>query len=356
MAERPLRIGFVAWRDLDHPQAGGSEVVVDRLLRGLSGRGHDVQLMCGGPAGERPYPVHGLGGTYTQYLRAPVRHAQTLRHADVLVDVQNGIPFFAPLWRSRPTVCLVHHVHTEQWDLAFPRPVAAFGRALESRVMPWTYRRSQYVAVSPGTATALADLGVREDQVNVVTNGVELTERVALRSPEPLFLALGRLVPHKRIDLLLELWERVRPHTGGRLVIAGGGPMLEALRAQAGDSVELLGPVSEATKQELLSQAWALVHPAMHEGWGMVVLEAAMHRTPTLAFDVPGLRDTVVPDETGYLAADHDGFVERWIRLARDAPERSRLGDAARPWAERFTWDRSVERFEDVLRGAAAAG
>ncbi len=350
-----MRIGFVAWRDLDHPQAGGSEVVVDRLIRGLADRGHQVQLMCGGPAGERPYPVHNLGGTYTQYLRAPLRHARDLRTTDVLVDVQNGIPFFSPLWRSRPTVCLVHHVHTEQWDLAFPRPVAALGRTLESRLMPWAYRHSQYVAVSPGTATALGDLGIPAGQVNVVTNGVELADRVAPRSAEPLFLALGRLVPHKRIDLLLQLWEQVRPQTGGRLVIAGGGPLLDELRGQAGEGVEFLGSVSEQAKQELLSQAWALVHPAMHEGWGMVVLEAAMHGTPTLAFNVAGLRDTVAAGETGYLAADEAEFVERWIGLARDGDDRARLGAAARPWAERFTWDRSVERFEDVLRGAAAA-
>lgn len=355
VASRPMRIGFVAWRDLDHPQAGGSEVVVDRLIRGLADRGHQVQLMCGGPAGERSYPVHELGGTYTQYLRAPVHHARALRSTDVLVDVQNGIPFFSPLWRSRPTVCLVHHVHTEQWDLAFPRPIAAVGRALESRLMPWAYRHSRYVAVSPGTQTALGELGVPEQQVSVVTSGVELTERVAPRSVEPMFLALGRLVPHKRIDLLLQLWERVRPHTGGRLVIAGGGPLEDELRARAGAGVEILGSVSEPTKQALLSQTWALVHPALHEGWGMVVLEAAMHETPTLAFDVPGLRDTVVHGQTGYLAADEDAFVDRWLTLARDRQRRTELGAAARPWAESFSWERSVERFEDVLRGAAAA-
>ncbi|MDO9357197.1 MAG: glycosyltransferase family 4 protein [Solirubrobacteraceae bacterium] len=356
-AARPsLRIGFVAWRDLAHPQAGGSEVVVDRYLRGLQQRGHHVQLMCGGPAGLRPYEVHELGGTYAQYLRAPITHAKKFRDVDVLVDVQNGIPFFSPLWRRKPSICLVHHVHTEQWGMTFPAPVAAVGRTLEGTLMPLAYRRRPYVAVSPGTAEELAKLGIPEGQISVVTNGVELASPTAPRSEEPMFLALGRLVPHKRIDLLLKLWEQVRPHTGGRLVIAGDGPMLPALREQAGEGVELLGSVSESTKADLLSQAWLLTHPASHEGWGMVVLEAAMMRTPTLAFDVPGVRDTVCHSRTGWLMGDTAGFADQWITAAHDASLRERVGVEARSWAEGFTWDRSIDRLERLLLEAAGRG
>ncbi|MDQ8047117.1 MAG: glycosyltransferase family 4 protein [Solirubrobacteraceae bacterium] len=355
-AQRPLSIGFVAWRDLDHPQAGGSEVVVDRYLRGLRDRGHRVRLMCGGPVGPRDYPVDELGGTYAQYLRAPLTHASRFRDVDVLVDVQNGIPFFSPLWRRKPSVCLVHHVHTDQWGMTFPAPVAAVGRTLEGRLMPAVYRRRPYVAVSPGTATDLETLGIPGDQITVVTNGVEATHRTAVRAAGPTFLALGRLVPHKRIGLLLDLWERVRPVTGGRLVIAGDGPELAALRARAAtvDGVELVGSVSHEEKQRLLSSAWMLVHPAAHEGWGMVVLEAAMMRTPTLAFDVAGVRDTIRNRQTGFLVADEDAFIERWIRMAGEPDLRARLGDAARDWAGTFTWDHSVERLERVLVRAAS--
>jgi glycosyltransferase involved in cell wall biosynthesis len=349
-----LSVGVVAWRDLANPKAGGSEVVVDHYLRGLRERGHDVRLMCGGPIGDRDYPVHRIGGTYSQYLKAPMAHIKWLRRADVLLDVQNGIPFFSPLWRRKPTVCLVHHVHTEQWRQHFPAPVAAVGRMLESEAMPLAYGRTPYVAVSPGTARDLGKLGIPSDQITVVPNGVELVEPTAPRSEEPLFLALGRLVPHKRIDLLLELWEQVRPFTGGRLVIAGDGPELPALRALAGADVEFTGSVTEEEKQRLLSQAWMLVHTASHEGWGMVVLEAGMVRTPTLAFEVSGLRDTVRHGVTGHLAQSHQELADAWVVLASDAARRQRLGDAAREWATGFTWDRTVDRLEHVLMRAVA--
>src|ERR1700728_3567817 len=51
------RVLFVAWRDLASPRAGGSEVLVDELASGLTQRGYQVTLLCGGRTGERPYRV-----------------------------------------------------------------------------------------------------------------------------------------------------------------------------------------------------------------------------------------------------------------------------------------------------------
>jgi glycosyltransferase involved in cell wall biosynthesis len=263
------------------------------------------------------------------------------------------VPFFAPLWRSGPVVCLVHHVHTEQWRQHFSPPAAAIGRGLESYAMPAAYRRSLFLAVSPSTGRALEALGVAQGQIRVVTSGIDLPDAPAApRSPEPLFLALGRLVPHKRIDLLLKLWDEVRPHTGGRLVVAGAGPELERVRPLAGPGVELRGEVSQEEKARLLASAWFLVHPAMHEGWGVVIIEAAAAGTPALAFDVPGVRDSVRNDASGVLARSEQEFVERWIRLAREGADRERLGEGARRWAAEHTWERTVDRFLAVLAEA----
>ncbi|OWY59982.1 glycosyl transferase, partial [cyanobacterium TDX16] len=199
--------------------------------------------------------------------------------------------FFTPLWRRHgASLCLVNHVHTEHWAQWFTPPVAAFGRTLEARAVPRAYRGSLFVAVSPSTATALADLGVPADDVRIVYNGVDLPEGPLLPSaPEPTFVALGRLVPHKRYDLLVRAWAQVQPTTGGRLVIAGEGPEAAAIEAMGVPGVELVGRVTEDEKHRLLSEAWALVHPASVEGWGLVVMEAAARGTPTLGFWAPGV-------------------------------------------------------------------
>lgn len=347
---RPLRIAFLSWRDLANEQAGGSEVLIDRLAAGCVERGHDVALLCGGPVGKRPYRVHDLGGRFSQYARAPLVYARHFRDADVLVDVENGIPFFSPIWARAPVVCLVHHVHGPQWRLHFNRVVAEVGWALERRAMPALYRRAPFIAMSPSTADALERIGVARDSIDVIINGVDLPRDWSRqRTGQPLFLALGRLVAHKRLDLLLGVWERVRPHIGGRLVIAGGGPELERLRALAGPGAEVVGPVSEEEKQRLLASARLLVHPALHEGWGIVVMEAAAHATPALGFDVPGVRDAIVPGVTGVLVNDEHELAGRWAELARDDARRAALGDAARSRAEELGWANTVGRFESLL-------
>jgi len=145
------------------------------------------------------------------------------------------------------------------------------------------------------------------------------------------------------------MWEFVRPMTGGKLVIVGDGPELDKLRALAGPDVEFTGWVNEARKRTELSHAWLLIHPAHHEGWGTVVMEAAAASVPTIAFDVAGVRDSVLDGISGYLAEDEDDFVEQWISLASNADRRTEMSIAANARAASFTWDRAVDSFESVL-------
>jgi glycosyltransferase involved in cell wall biosynthesis len=351
-----LRIAFLAWRDLPNPQAGGSEVVVDNLARAFLARGHDVTLLAGGPIGSHAYPTWSTGGTYSQYLRAPVTFWRRARDADVVVDVENGVPFSSPLWQRRPIVCLVHHVHTEQWGMHFPAPVAALGRWLEGVAMPRVYRRVAFVADSPSTARALVDLGIDADRITTIELGYDPVEIVGPRAPEPRFLVLGRLVPHKRVERALALWPRVRAKTGGELVIVGDGPERTRLEALAGEGVTFTGSVSDAAKGRELGAAWLLIHPARHEGWGVVIIEAAAAGVPTVAYDVEGVRDAVVDGETGVLAADDEAFVDAWVQLATDDVRRERMAEGCVTRAAMFTWDATVDRFESVVRDAVARG
>ncbi|MBO0836844.1 MAG: glycosyltransferase family 4 protein, partial [Actinobacteria bacterium] len=269
-------VAIVAWRDISSPRAGGSELLVDQLASGLTAMGDRVSLLCGGPTAPHPYEVVRSGGPYAQFLRAPLAYARRLRGCDVVVEVCNGMPFLTPAWSRKPTICMVNHVHSELWPLRFPPPVSVAGRLLEERVMPWAHRRSLMLTVSPSTARDLAALGVPPRRIRMLTNGVAPAGPPAPRSREPLFLALGRLAEYKRIDLLLRLWDRVRPVTGGRLVIAGDGPERRYLESLAGPGVLFAGRVSDERKHRLLSAAWLLLHPALIEGWGIVVSEAAL--------------------------------------------------------------------------------
>src|ERR1022692_3914868 len=329
-------IVFIAWRDLANKDAGGSELLVDRLAQGLTARGDRVTLLCGGAVGERPYEVRRSGGTYTQFARAPFAFRRHLRDCDLIVEVCNGMPYLAPLWTRRPVVCLVNHVHTELWRLRFPPPVAALGRLTESAVMPWVHRDNLFLTVSASTFAGLRDIGVDTERIRLICNGVEPGPPPAPRSPEPLFLALGRLAGYKRIDLLLRL------------------------QAMAGPGVEFTGRVSEEEKHRLMSAAWLLLHPASIEGWGIVVAEAAVRGTPAIGFSVPGLRDSVVHNETGLLVRTEGEFASAWASLGIDDRKRHAMGRAARERAMQLHWSAAVDGFslvaDEALARARVAG
>ncbi|MDQ8701201.1 glycosyltransferase family 4 protein [Streptomyces sp. LHD-70] len=351
----PRRIVFLSRRDLGNPAAGGSELLVDQLAGGLTRSGHQVTLLCGGPAAYRDYRVVSAGGDLGHYLRARSAFTRQVGDCDLLVEVCNGMPYLAPLWHRGPTLCLVNHVHTELWGMRYPGPAARLGRRLEHWALAGAQRGNLLVAVSPSTADALRDIGVPGDRIRVVHNGVDDPGPLEPRSEEPLFLAMGRLVEYKRIDLLLRLWERVRPVTGGRLVIVGDGPERGRLEQLAGPSVEFAGHVSEAEKHRLLCASWLLLHPSAVEGWGLVVTEAATRGTPAIGFDVPGLRDSVEDGVTGVLARGESSFAAAWCALTLSAERRQTMGKAAASRAADYRWANTVRRFREVAVEAVQA-
>jgi glycosyltransferase involved in cell wall biosynthesis len=362
---RPGGVLVLNWRDTTHPEGGGSEVYVERVAAALAAQGRPVTLFCaahaGAPARERVGGVQVVrrGGRLTVYLQAFLAHLSgRLGGHAVVVDVQNGLPFFSALWCRRPLVVLVHHVHREQWRVVLPPLQARVGWWVESRLAPRLYRRARYVAVSEATRGELVGLGVAPAAVTVVHNGMAPPGPAAAvpRTPYPSVCVLGRLVPHKRVELALEAAARIRSHLPElRVVVVGQGywePRLrEAVdRLGLGDAVELLGRVDEATKQRVLASSWVLAMPSVKEGWGLAVLEAAACGTPAIAFRAAGgVRESVRHGTTGLLAGDFEEFTRylAWVLLNRHL--RERLGQAARAHAARFTWPQTAAAFARVL-------
>ena len=353
-----MKILFNASKDLAHPSAGGSEIYVDQVIRGLRDRGHEVFLSAGGPAAKHDYESRDAGSTMGQFLRYPFWFMPRRRQFDLVVDVANGMTYYSPWLHRGPTVCLVHHVHTKMWAEWFSPPVAAFGRFLERRMMPLAYRSTTFVAVSESTKVALTGIGVDEDQIRIVHNATFVpTEPAAetVADEAPLFVAVARLVPHKQLHLLLDAWPKVRAATGGRLVIVGEGPERARLEPMLTDGATLAGRLDDEERDSLLAQATVLLQPSYVEGWGLVVMEAAAQGTPAIGLNVPGTRDSIVSGETGWLCYDFDDFVRTWTQVGRDPSGAGERGVAARHRAHTFGVEQTVAAFEAVALEAVAA-
>ncbi|MBI4259995.1 MAG: glycosyltransferase, partial [Actinobacteria bacterium] len=359
------------WRDTKHPQGGGCEVYVEETARRLAAMGRRVTMFCA-DHGEAPRDevVDGIRyirrGTWRSvYLWAAAYHLLgRFGPHDVVLDVQNGVPFFSPLYCGRPVVVMVTHVHREQWGMVFGPLTARIGWWLESRLAPRVYRRASYIAISQATRDGLAAIGVAPERTAVVlAGGAEALEQPptgAARGAEPSIAYLGRLVPNKRIELIIDALAALREDVPGlRLRVMGQGYWEDELRAHAerrgvAGSVVFEGFVDEETKRRILAESWVLTLTSVQEGWGIVVLEAAAQRTPTVAMRVGALSESVVDGETGLLADDFEGFVEN-LRRVLDRPDlRERLGEAASAHARRFTWDATAAGFDEVLTEAVA--
>lgn len=378
------RVVVVNWRDLDHSLAGGSEIYAWQLARGLRQGGAEVEFLTARDRGQSPTEVRdGIvvrrrGSALSFYPHTALRLLARRRRIDAVVDPSCGLPSFAPLFvrRSTPVLLVMHHVHQDQFATHFPVFVAALGRWLERVLMPLVYGRSRVVAVSESTIVEMRRQLGWTGPVGLLHNGADLppvgTGNPALKDPDRVAV-LGRLVAHKRVDLVIHALDALRSERPRlELDIIGQGPerlRLEGLVARLGlcHRVTFHGFVDEDTKSALLARAAMHVCASDAEGWGQAVIEAAGHGVPTLARDVPGLRDSIRAGETGWLAPDPVGAEDldevgrRLTAKLRDAlaevdtmVDRARWFAACQAWAGQFDWTQMRRQSIDLLEVALA--
>jgi glycosyltransferase involved in cell wall biosynthesis len=240
--------------------------------------------------------------------------------------------------------------------------------------MPRVYRRATTLAVSRSTVTEMREqLGWRGD-IRVVHNGTDPAPDSAVAPLPDRVVVLGRIVAHKRVDLVVRAVAEVRrARPALALDVVGTGDDLARVRSAVhetdlDDVVTLHGFLSDADKSRVLSRAMLHVCASDAEGWGQVVMEAAAHGVPTLARDVPGLRDSIRDGETGWLVPEvspstDDDLVARLasgiassLQAMSDPATRSRTVVGCREWAAGFGWERMRAEARDVVAAALEEG
>jgi glycosyltransferase involved in cell wall biosynthesis len=356
------------WRDSRHPQAGGSELYCEEVARQLHRLGADVTLLTsrspGTPATEEVHfgTVVRRGSTYGTYPAGLLWLLLHRRDIDGVIDSENGIPYFSPLavTARTPVILLIHHVHQQQFELYFPPIAAAVGKWLEKYLARWVYGRRAMCVVSPSTRAEVRRQLAFKGPVYVAPNGVTIspTHGEVARSVEPRIVCVGRLVPHKRFELLidavpqlLERWPSLTVH------LVGDGEARDALERAVqvrnlGGTVTLHGRLSQNDRDTLTRSAWLTVNPSAGEGWGLSVIEAAAHGVPAVAFQVPGLQDAVCDESTGWLIdepAQLAAAIEQALETVTDPTEADCWAARCREWSASFNWESTARRILSVL-------
>lgn len=366
-----MKILLLCWRESTHPQGGGSERYLERVGEYLARQGHEVVYRTAGHTDAPRRTVRGgvryslSGGKFTVYPKAWVAMMLgrvglgTFRGVDVVVDTQNGIPFFGRFFSGRPTVLLTHHCHREQWPVV-GKLLAPVGWFLESRVAPRAYRSAPYVTVSVPSRDELVELGVDAGRIHLIRNGLDSVPDHIPRLDEGgiHLVTLSRLVPHKQIEHAIDVVAAVE---GIHLDVVGSGWWEDQLREYAHelgveDRITFHGQVAEDHKHALLRRAVIHLMPSRKEGWGLAVVEAAQHGVPTIGYrSSGGLRDSIIDGRTGVLVDSKAELIAAVRRLLIDAPFRTDLGRRAAERAGSFSWDTAGEQFEELLSALAPA-
>jgi glycosyltransferase involved in cell wall biosynthesis len=176
-----------------------------------------------------------------------------------------------------------------------------------------------------------------------------------------LLLHVGRLAAEKGVHRILDAFRIARellPVGSIHLVIAGGGPEEQALRAAAPDDVSFLGVLDhKRVLPQLYASADAFVMTSLTETLGLVVLEAMASGLPVIASPAGGVADHLRHEENGlsYPAGDVTEMAHAMVRLAMNVDLRDRLACGARRTAEGLDWEGELDRLGTSYREVCAA-
>lgn len=361
-----IRILVFNWRDCQHRWAGGAEEYLHQLARRWASDGHFVTLFCGNDGHHPRYQVvdgvhiHRHGGFYTVYFWAAIYYLFKFRgRFDAVIDSENGIPFFTPLYARCPVFLLIYHVHQQIFHQSLIRPLAWLAKLLESRLIPLAYQSIPVITISPSSKKDILTTGLTNLPPQIVYSGVDIHKyHPGTKSSTPLVIYLGRLKAYKSLPVLIQAAARVIKNTPqARFIIAGFGE--ERVRLQKlianlhlTSSVKIIGRVSEQQKVRLYQRAWVFVNPSLMEGWGITTIEANACGTPVVASRVPGLMDSVHNPHTGFLVpyGNVTAFADKITLLLQDHELRNRISANSLSWAKCFDWDASAVRFLSLMK------
>jgi glycosyltransferase involved in cell wall biosynthesis len=367
-----MKILALNWQDLTNPLAGGAEVHLEELLRRIARKGHEITLFCSGYDSSLPEEViDGIriirrGNRYNFNLIAPFGLRKLIKREryDILVEDINKIPFYTPLFLNLPTLVVIPHLFAttvfKEINFLLGLYIYFFEKPMVS-----VYKGREFNVISESTAEDIAVRGIPRSDISVIHCGIDNQlysfDPTVEKYEKPTALYLGRLKKYKSIDHLILAFRKVlREIPEAELKIVGSGdylPMLKKLAGKLGirDKVDFAGYVSNEQKVEMLRRSHVSVYPSLKEGWGLTNIEANACGTMVIAANSPGLKDSVVHGQTGWLYdyGNIDQLAGRIIQSLTDDQTRHRLEKGGMEWIRKFNWDTAADRFLEILQRIA---
>lgn len=342
-----MKIGFYH-DDLPVPgrKPGGVAVLVHRLARELSARGHELTVWTRGPA-----PVDANYRHVRLWPRLQTE-SKLLRTFGVPL-LQNAVD-----WRDVDVL----HLHGDDF-LLFHRPVPTvrtlYGSALLEARHATSLKRRVWQAVvasleylSAELATSCYGLGPGVPGIyrtaGNLDGGVEIPAEVTLeRARPPAILFVGTWRGRKRGKLLHRLFlEEVRPQ------VPDGELWMVSDHCEPAPGVHWIGAPDNEHLLALYRRAWVVCLPSTYEGLGIPYLEAMANGTPVVSSRNPGAHYVFGPELASSTLVSDDELGPALVKLLTDETTRRERAERGRKRVGRFSWDAVVERHLEAYRTA----
>jgi glycosyltransferase involved in cell wall biosynthesis len=328
---------------------GGNTTYARHVADGLTGRGIPVARI---PA--RPHPALTMAQeTWTGLFGG----------ADG--DVLHYVADTGPLLRTRrPSVVTVHGV-ASRWITVARN--ARQEKVWRTRVQRAVNSTDHVITVSNSSADDVAEIfGVPPDRLTTIEHGIDidrfakpvaLSPELATQLPERFVLYLGNIEPRKNLMPLVRAFSTPEVRALGiKLVIAGRAAWNseESLALiDASPDVIRLGFVSDDDRAALMQACAAFAFPSLYEGFGFPVVEALAAGAVVVTSDRGSLAEVAGP-ALRFPGLDAEGVAAGIVSAVTDDAARRACRDAGLAWAQRFTWEASVDKHIEVYRKVLA--
>jgi glycosyltransferase involved in cell wall biosynthesis len=353
------------WRDITNPEAGGAEVLTHEIAKRLVSRwNYGITLFTSyfHNSSKQEY-IDGIkivrqGGKYGVYRKAEKYYKENKGEFDLVIDEINVRPFLTPKFvkGEKPIVALIHQISPEQFLLELPFPLSYLGRYYFEKKWLSYYRNIPTVTVSSSSKKDLEGLGFRRVCVMPEGLSVKPQDSVGQKEPSPTLAFIGRLKKHKLPHHAILAFSSIKKKIpDAKLWVIGDGYMRKKLETKFKvKDVIFFGHVDTELKYNLLSRAHLVMVPAIREGWALVVTESNAVGTPVIAYDVPGLRDSVRDGKTGMLVKDNspESLAASAVNLLQKHDLLQEYSSNSLSFSRQFSWDLSASIFEKQVKDA----
>lgn len=360
---------FLTWKDISHPRAGGAERVIMEYAKRLVADGYRVSWLGSWfPWAKEQEQIEGVDiyrkySLNSIYFLARFWYKKFIKDnpVDIIIDEAGGIPLLSPLYEKNiPIYFFIHHIGDHEYETAFPFPL----NKVFKQFVFWTfslYKKLPTITVSNSTKQELIEHHWFQD-IHVVENATHLEPipQIDWNNKKKEIVFYGRLTRMKRTDHAIRAFAHFVAKFPDYDMNIIGNPQDEIYFAelqqlvtdlQLTEKIHFRG-YSHEIVAKYLPRGQVLLVPSTKEWYGLIVLEWNCYGLPTIAYDVPGLRDSVRDGKNWALVSDGDykAMGETLIEFGENPQELKNLSESSLSFIQDFGgWDARYTEFKEII-------